>query len=400
MNSKFLRLIVLYSPEAKSGNHKASDKFLKEFAELLDVVITLPGKLIILGDFNYHVDDSSDCVAEQFLSMVASSNMIQHVDFPTHNKGHTLDLVLTRCDELRVTGLTSNESVPSDHKAVIFTVTVEKPPCLTRCTSFRRWKHLNSPDFRKDLLASPLQSLDCNTVSECVAKYDEVLVELLDKHLPIQNTTITIKSDAPWYNTSTRKAKVARRKAERKWRDTKSPSDYCDYKVKCFNVLKALRSARREYYHTLITQAPSQKEIFRVTNSLLNSKADRVFPATESSKELAEEFSEFFINKIKVIRENLLTQRADVVGVSEYTTPPLSSICTFSETSDSEVTEIIKSMGTKSCDLDPIPTWLLKSHLDVLASSITYIINRSLTEATFPLHFKKALVFPLLKNLH
>ena len=55
-------------------------------------------------------------------------------------------------------------------------------------------------------------------------------------------------------------------------------------------------------------------------------------------------------------------------------------------------------MSTKSCDLDPIPTWLLKRNLDTLVKSITSIVNLSLKSCCVPNNLKHAIVSPLLKK--
>ena len=52
----------------------------------------------------------------------------------------------------------------------------------------------------------------------------------------------------------------------------------------------------------------------------------------------------------------------------------------------------------KSCDLDPIPTRLLKSCFDSLLPPITKLINLSLSSGTFPPAFKFAHVTPLFKK--
>ena len=36
--------------------------------------------LMIIGDFNIHVDDSNDVYAVEFLDMLASMSLTQHVD--------------------------------------------------------------------------------------------------------------------------------------------------------------------------------------------------------------------------------------------------------------------------------------------------------------------------------
>ena len=58
---------------------------------------------------------------------------------------------------------------------------------------------------------------------------------------------------------------------------------------------------------------------------------------------------------------------------------------------------IIKS-PSKSCELDPLPTYLLKEVLEYLLPLITAIINKSLAESNVPLSFKKANIRPLLKK--
>ena len=56
------------------------------------------------------------------------------------------------------------------------------------------------------------------------------------------------------------------------------------------------------------------------------------------------------------------------------------------------------SSSDSSCDLDVIPTILLKSCLDVLIKPITIIVNLSFSEGSFPTTFKHAPVNPLLKT--
>ena len=63
-----------------------------------------------------------------------------------------------------------------------------------------------------------------------------------------------------------------------------------------------------------------------------------------------------------------------------------------------EVKKLIINSPTKSCVLDPFPTFLIKECVDILLPSITKIINLSLSEGVFPSSFKHAIVTPLLKK--
>ena len=64
--------------------------------------------------------------------------------------------------------------------------------------------------------------------------------------------------------------------------------------------------------------------------------------------------------------------------------------------------KLILSSSSKSCDLDPIPTNVLKCCLDISVglTPITDIINISMDTSTFPKKIKEAHVRPLLKKTY
>ena len=64
-----------------------------------------------------------------------------------------------------------------------------------------------------------------------------------------------------------------------------------------------------------------------------------------------------------------------------------------------EIKNLILSSSSKSCDLGPIPTAVLKNFVDILGTPITDIITISMETSTFPQNFKEAHdVRPLLKK--
>ena len=52
----------------------------------------------------------------------------------------------------------------------------------------------------------------------------------------------------------------------------------------------------------------------------------------------------------------------------------------------------------KQCELDPLPVWLLKKCLDLLAPYVTLLVNKSLSEGVMPSCMKQAIVTPILKK--
>ena len=65
---------------------------------------------------------------------------------------------------------------------------------------------------------------------------------------------------------------------------------------------------------------------------------------------------------------------------------------------EDQVTKIITNSPSKSCSLDPWPTFLVLDYLDILITPITSIINASLEQGKCPNFFKRAHVTPILKK--
>ena len=80
--------VLVYRPPGKNSS------FLAEFGDFLASIICLD-RILLIGDFNAHVNKSTDTFATDFLNVTDSFHFTQHVSGPTHNKGNTLDLVFT-----------------------------------------------------------------------------------------------------------------------------------------------------------------------------------------------------------------------------------------------------------------------------------------------------------------
>ena len=71
----------------------------------------------------------------------------------------------------------------------------------------------------------------------------------------------------------------------------------------------------------------------------------------------------------------------------------------FEPLMEDEVTKVIMSMASKSCEIDPVPTNLLKEILPQVIKPTTIIINTSLELGVFASQWKVAIVKPLLKKI-
>ena len=81
-----------------------------------------------------------------------------------------------------------------------------------------------------------------------------------------------------------------------------------------------------------------------------------------------------------------------------HTMDPHCRLSVFEPTCVTEIKKLIMKSPSKSCELDPVPTLLMKQNIDVFAKYITIIVNRSLSSGCFPDSQKIAHVKPLLKK--
>ena len=68
---------------------------LDEVSQLVQYFITNHKNLVLLGDFNIHVQDLSNPDSLVYNDTMEAMGLIQHIIEPTHQLGNTLDLVYT-----------------------------------------------------------------------------------------------------------------------------------------------------------------------------------------------------------------------------------------------------------------------------------------------------------------
>ena len=126
--------------------------------------------------------------------------------------------------------------------------------------------------------------------------------------------------------------------------------------------------------------------------TVLHRSHSTTLPTCESSKSLADHFATFFSNKIMKIRESFSSSES-CNRVHPPFDPPTLTI--FTQVTQDEIGKIISNSPTKSCLLDPLPTFLIKECIDILLPSITKLVNCYLWEGLVLAGFRKAVVTPL-----
>jgi len=160
--------------------------------------------------------------------------------------------------------------------------------------------------------------------------------------------------------------------------------------------------AKANYYVNLVkSQSDNPKQLWTVINSLSGNTKSKVLPDHDNLSSLVNSFNLFFTGKVKQIRANIgIIDHPDNVNSANHLSPEVSStvhISTFQSIKEVDIKSIMKCSPSKSCSLDPIPTYLLQS-CETIISPLTKLINSSLNTGVVPKCFKHALVTPLIKN--
>ena len=158
-----------------------------------------------------------------------------------------------------------------------------------------------------------------------------------------------------------------------------------------------MAKAKSEYYTNMVSNnSESPRQLWNCIHQILHRRPAPSLPNHVSIKSLCDSFSSHFKDKISLIRSAFPCHTLITVNVDS---PRVNSLlASFEPATVDEVRKIIMSSPNKSCDLDPLPTVLLKACLDTLLKPITDIINASLCSGLFPDDFKHAHINPLLKK--
>ena len=138
------------------------------------------------------------------------------------------------------------------------------------------------------------------------------------------------------------------------------------------------------------------KQLCKCLNEILHRRSAPSLPNHASIMSLCNSVSSHFKDKISVMHSAFTDHTSDSINADS---PQLSSpLASFEPATTAEVRKIIMSSPSKFCDLDPLPTVLLKASLDVLIKPITDIMNASRCSGLFPEDFKCAHANPVLKK--
>ena len=166
---------------------------------------------MIAGDFNLHIYSEKDPETQHFTDMMAALGLDCHVNFPTHESGHSLDLIFTETlSDMKI--ITCNPGTYlSDH------CTIECPLSFKKCNmqkkeiKYRKLKSVDPTAFSQHLNLDGCEEL---ALDETIEVLDKNPQDAIDALAQIKNRTVLVRTN-PWVNNEVRDQKRRMRNQEK-----------------------------------------------------------------------------------------------------------------------------------------------------------------------------------------
>ncbi|XP_072039338.1 uncharacterized protein [Amphiura filiformis] len=265
-----LRFICIYRPPPSVVNKYRTSDFINEFDNFINDVTTMPNKLLILGDFNIHVNIPTKSEVRNFQNSLSTAGFQQHISCPTHESGNTLDLLISRADDNIVVNYSVKESLLSKHHFVKCTLRYKKPSPKKVTSTRRDFRTLDDQAFRQDLdkaLNDIPDSVD--HVNDLVCYFSKSCAVTLDQHAPFKTKSRSTRGTPPWFNEDIFSERRLRRQLERKWRKSMHEEDCANYRNQLHIVNTMIAQAKTSIFKTKVVDA-NAKDLFRTISNLLN----------------------------------------------------------------------------------------------------------------------------------
>ena len=400
-NQQSILIFVIYRRQ-----EFAKDIFEQEFKHLLNFCHLTHNSILLTGDFNYHFEKSLDNTVMRLNDLASAYGLSPLIETATHKKGHTLDQIFVNTWKLDVLVKDIIDIDISDHFPIHFDLLFQcNQTVQNKCIKYRKLKNIDFDDFKQKVVWNLDKALENSTAlsfNQHYIVYADVLSTTLNEVAPLTTKVVKNTTSNPvWMDREFTNERKLRRKLEKTWKRTKNPEDrtaYINQRETCAELAKSKRAA---YYSDRISRCNGdQKALYNIVSDLLDTKKVKVLPQCDDEVELANKFNQFYLDKIKKIRETIpdgANHNNEMLNENHYNTFQGHNFDSFEPVTIEELKDIIKSSNTKTSCHDPLPQYVLSNILDSLLPTLCELVNKSLSSGNID-GVKEAIIVPLLKK--
>uniref|UniRef100_A0A8P4GUB4 Reverse transcriptase domain-containing protein n=1 Tax=Dicentrarchus labrax TaxID=13489 RepID=A0A8P4GUB4_DICLA len=211
----------------------------------------------------------------------------------------------------------------------------------------------------------------------------------------MKTRSVSFSTSAPWFTSELRQMKAKGRQLERLYKKTGLVVHKDMHKNHILHYKDCISQTKLNYYSGIIcSNEGNSKSLFSLLNNILRPPAS--LPPHLYSTAFCNSLMSFFNQKIHQIHLHLGPSSSHSTSPEPCLTSH--SLSFFQLPSDSDISDLILKSKPSTCQLDPLPTVLVKACLPSLLPLISAIIHSSLSTGIVPALFKTAAITPILKK--
>ena len=351
--------------------------------------------LVVVGDMNQHL------VMRSFEDLLTTYGLTNHVNFPTHDSGSSLDPVITDIDESLVSCRPLRNVGSSDHRAIFTTINIH-PVCddaLNRKTWL--WKQGDWQGLRKVLMEIPWDNILVGNVDEQVDIYTKTILDKTNLFIPHRSYK-SKPADQPWFGYQCRVAADEKCKSWNRYKRFPTQQNKQIHVDACKRMKQVQQWAIGRWQEDIKTKLTRRSVGTKDWWNLINQQQgldneDSIPPLSKpdgtaaiSGTEKAELLASHFANKMRIPDPSC--------------SPPVlpsrtNARLTTCHTNEYEVRKLLKKINVnKALGPDSISPHILKKCASQLAAPLARIFNTCIEQQVWPKLWKKARVVAIHKK--
>ena len=373
---------------------------------------------IIAGDFNLNLlATQTHNRTAQFLDSMLSSNFVPTIQIPTRvfNDSKTLiDNIF--CEGSLLEDFTSHvlSADFSDHYPCL--TVIKREVYVTRVETVRYSRKLNdekycqinallrNQDWSNVYGAQDIHAASCKLTENIISAFDRVAP------LKICKPRGKLTSTDPWLSNSILKSISYCHKLYKEWKKNgknKTSADYTKY-IEYKRVLQKVKcKAKYLHFKTLINKFRGESKcLWSILNSIIKKKSNSTLTNemiidgvnTSSKRIISNSFAKYY-GEIGIQLSEKLSKSQPGVNVNNFKEKACDKTFHFFPVSNDDVKKHIMKLKPKtSSGCDGISNVMLKETYEFYITPLTYLINKSLSDAEYPDNYKIATIKPLYKS--
>ena len=176
-----------------------------------------------------HKDNMEDQDAQMLLDSLVAFNLTQHIKIPIHNRGHTLDVIITLTEDgpFQPTNTIAGPYI-SDHWLIILETMENKLKIKTEKQKIRKIYENKIHKFCENLNSDPI--IQVTILEEAVIHLNQEMPRTLNSVIPTKEVKVKKRKTAPWNDKELKQQRKILKNKEHKWFKYREDHHWLTYK--------------------------------------------------------------------------------------------------------------------------------------------------------------------------